>query len=103
MMSPEAAAAVITLVGALLAAYWGGRAGGRGAVAAAQAANGGMADQAATDARRAVYAEFAREARGLADAVHQYVMIAAFVRCARWCRLKARGLFGTRPCATHKA
>jgi len=73
--SPEVAAAVITLVGALLAAYWGGRAGGRGAVAAAQAQNRGMAGQAAIDARRAVYAEFARDARALADGVHQYVMV----------------------------
>ncbi len=74
LASPEAAAAVITLVGALLAAYWGGRAGGRGAVAAAQVQNRGLADQAATDARRAVYAEFARDARALADGVHRYVM-----------------------------
>jgi hypothetical protein len=74
LTSPEAAAAVITLVGALLAAYWGGRAGGRGAVAAAQAQNRGLADQAAIDARRVVYAEFARDARALTDGVHQYVM-----------------------------
>jgi len=76
LTSPEAAAAVITLVGALLAAYWGGRAGGRGAVAAAQTQNQGIADQGAINARRVVYAEFARDARALADGVHQYVMAA---------------------------
>ncbi|MFD3844022.1 hypothetical protein ACFWWC_48855 [Streptomyces sp. NPDC058642] len=76
LASPEAVAAVITLVGALLAAYWGGRAGGRGAVAAAQTQNRGMADQGAINARRVVYAEFARDARALADGVHQYVMAA---------------------------
>ena len=74
LVSPEAAAAVVTLVGAVLAAYWGGRAGGKGAVAAAQAQNRGMADQAAINARRAVYAEFARDARALSDGVVQYVM-----------------------------
>jgi hypothetical protein len=74
LTSPEAAAAVITVVGALLAAYWGGRAGGRGAVAAAQTQNRGTAAQGAINARRVVYAEFARDARALADGVHQYVM-----------------------------
>ncbi|MET8631779.1 hypothetical protein [Streptomyces sp. NPDC004680] len=45
-------------------------------MAAAQAQNRGVADQAAVNARRAVYAEFARDARALADGVHQYVMAA---------------------------
>ncbi|MBQ0855604.1 hypothetical protein J8N05_46445 (plasmid) [Streptomyces sp. BH-SS-21] len=45
-------------------------------MAAAQTQNQGMADQGAINARRVVYAEFARDARALADGVHQYVMAA---------------------------
>ncbi|MEU5953091.1 hypothetical protein [Streptomyces sp. NPDC047525] len=98
-MSPEGVAGALALIGAMLAAplgYLGARAGGKATLAAAQEqsratlkaaeeqtratlaatreVNRGLSSQAATDARRAVYADFARVGRGLVDALHRYVM-----------------------------